>query len=78
MTVCQHIDCRVQVLPSQYAEFLTTTSNAVILETKRFSGLFIAFLKYTSSLEHFGKKDGPSSLSISEILNCTGSGYLNV
>ena len=45
---------------------------------KAFSGFFIAVLKCTSSLEQFEKKDEPSSLSIPEILNSTGSGYLNV
>ena len=41
---------------------------------KAFSGFFIAFLKCTSSLEHFEKKDELSSLSIPEILNSTGTG----
>ena len=45
---------------------------------KAFSGLFIAFLKCISSLEHFEKKDEPSSLSIPEIIDSRGSGYLNV
>ena len=45
---------------------------------KGFSGFFIAFLKCAGSLEHFGKKDDPSSLSILEIINSKRSGYLNV
>ena len=45
---------------------------------KAFSGFFIAFLKCTSSLEHFEKKDELSSLSIPENIDSTGSGYLNV
>ena len=45
---------------------------------KDFSGFFISFLKCTSSLEHFEKKDEPSSLSIPEIIDSRGSGYLNV
>ena len=34
---------------------------------KALSGFFIAFLECTSSLEHFEKKDEPSSLIIPEI-----------
>ena len=45
---------------------------------KSFSGVFVAFLKCTSSLEHFEKKNEPSSLGIPEIIDSTGSGYLNV
>ena len=45
---------------------------------KAFSRFFITFLKCKSSLEHFEKKDEPSSLSIPEIIDSTGSSYLNV
>ena len=45
---------------------------------KAFSGFFIAVLKCTSSYEHFERKDEPSSLSIREIIDSEGSGYLNV
>ena len=45
---------------------------------KAFSGFFIVFVKCISSLEHLGKKDQPSSLSIPEIIDSTGSGYFNV
>ena len=45
---------------------------------KLFSGFFIAFLKCTSSLEHLEKEDEASSLSILEIIDSIGSGYLNV
>ena len=45
---------------------------------KAFSGIFIAFLKLTSSLENFEKEDEPSSLSIPEIIDSTGCRYLNV
>ena len=41
-----------------------------------FSRFFIAFLKCTSSLEHFEKKDEPSSLSVPEIIDPKDSGYL--
>ena len=42
---------------------------------KDFSESFIAFLKCISSLEHFEKKDEPSSLSIPEIIDSERSGY---
>ena len=45
---------------------------------KAFSGFFIAFPKYTSSLGDFEIKDEPSSLSDPEIIDSTGSGYLNI
>ena len=45
---------------------------------KGFSGFFIAFMKCAGSLEHFGKKDEPPSLSILEINDSKRSGYLNV
>ena len=45
---------------------------------KAFSGFFIAFLKCTSSSEDFEKNDETSSLSILEIIDSTGTGYLNV
>ena len=45
---------------------------------KALSGFFITYLKGTSSLKYLEKKDEPLSLSIPEIINSTGSGYLNV
>ena len=45
---------------------------------KRFSGFFIAFLKYAWNLEHFQKKDEYPSLIISEIIDAERRGYLNV
>ena len=45
---------------------------------KDFSGFIVAFLKFKSSLEHFEKKDEPSSSSLLEIIDSKGSGYLNV
>ena len=47
------------------------------LKQKTFSGLFIAFLKSTSNGEHFQKKGESSSLSISEIFDSKGGGYLS-
>ena len=45
---------------------------------KSFSGLFIAFLKLSSNLEHFQKKDESASLIISEIIDSERRGYFNV
>ena len=45
------------------------------LKRKVFAGFLIAFLKCTSSFEHFEKKDEPSSFSIAEIIGSKRSGY---
>ena len=45
---------------------------------KRFSGLFLAFLKCTLNLEHLEKEDEFSSLVISKIIDSERGGYLNV
>ena len=45
---------------------------------KIFSGFFIAFLKSTLNLEYFERKDQSKSLSITGIINCERSIYLNV
>ena len=45
---------------------------------KTFSGLFIAFLKYSWNLEHFQKKNEYPSLIISEIIDAERRGYLTV
>ena len=47
------------------------------LKQKSFSGFFIAFLKSTWNGEHFQKKGESSSLSISEIIDSKGGGYLS-
>ena len=47
------------------------------LKQKTFSGFFIAFLKSTWNGEHFQKKGESSSLSISEIIDTKGDGYLS-
>ena len=47
------------------------------LKQKTFSGFFIAFLKSTSNGEHFQKKGESSCLSIFEIIDSKGGGYLN-
>ena len=47
------------------------------LKQKIFSGLFIAFLKSTTNGKHFEKKGESSSLSISEIIDSKGGGYLS-
>ena len=46
------------------------------LKKKTFSVFFIAFLKSTSNGEHFQKKEESSRLSISEIIDCKGGGYI--
>ena len=48
------------------------------LKQKPFSRFFIAFLKSTWNGEHFQKKGEFSSLSISEIIDSKGDGYLSV
>ena len=40
---------------------------------KTFSAFFAPFLKSTSNLEHFERKDDPHSLSILEITDCKRS-----
>ena len=45
---------------------------------KTFSGLFLAFLKCASNLEHFEKKDEHPSLVISKVIDSEGGSYLNV
>ena len=45
---------------------------------KTFSGLFIAFLKCASNLEHFEKRYEYTSLIISKIIDAERRGYLNV
>ena len=42
------------------------------------SAIFIAFIKPTSSLEHFKKKGESPSFSISQIIYSKRGGYLNV
>ena len=53
--------------------FQTTLSQ----KQKTFSGIFVAFLKYTWNLEHFQKKDEYPSLIFSEIIDTERRGYLN-
>ena len=47
------------------------------LKQKTFSGLFISLLKSTRNGENFQKKVESSSLSISEIIDSKGGGYLS-
>ena len=54
-------------------QFQTSFSN----KQKTFSGFLIAFLKCSWNLELFQKKDGYSSLIISEIIDAERRGYLN-
>ena len=48
------------------------------LKLKICSRFFIAFLKSTLNFEYLEKKDQSQSLSITEIINCKTSSYLNV
>ena len=45
---------------------------------KKFSGLFLEFLKCALNLEHFEKKVEYPSLVISRIIDSETGGYLNV
>ena len=45
---------------------------------KKFSGLFLVFLKSALNLQHFEKKDEYSSLVISRIIDSERGAYLNV
>ena len=57
--------------------FAQPVQTPLSLKQKPFSPLFIAFLKSTWNGEHFQKKGEPSSLSISEIIDSKGGGYLS-
>ena len=61
----------MEIFPQQIQTQLSQKQTA-------FSGFFIAFPKFTSSSEHFEKKDDPSSLNILELIDSKGRGYLNV
>ena len=58
--------------------FLKQFETSLSHKQKTLSGFFIAFLKCPWNLEHFQKKDGYSSLIISEIIDAERRGYLNV
>ena len=57
--------------------FTQQVQTPLSLKKKTFSGFFIAFLKFTWNGEHFQKKRESSSLSISEINDSKGGGYLS-
>ena len=57
--------------------FAQPVQTPLSLKQKPFSGFFIAFLKSTWNGEHFQKKGESSSLSISEINDSKGGGYLS-
>ena len=44
---------------------------------KKFSGIFLAFLKYALNLEHLERKNEYHSLVISRIIDSEIGGYLN-
>ena len=58
--------------------FLQSLQMQLSQKEKTFSEILIGFLKFTSNLEHFDKKDESASLSISEIVHSKKGGYLNV
>ena len=57
--------------------FAQQVQTPLSLKQKTFSGFFIAFLKSAWNGEHFEKKGESSSLSISEIIDSKGGGYLS-
>ena len=57
--------------------FMQKVQTLLSLKQKTFSGFFIAFRKSTWNGEHFEKKGESSSLSISEIIDSKGGGYLS-
>ena len=57
--------------------FTQQVQTPLSLKQKTFSGFFFAFLKSTWNGEHFQKKVESSSLSISEIIDSKGGGYLS-
>ena len=57
--------------------FAQQVQTPLSLKQKTFSGFFIALLKSTANGEHFQKKGESSGLSISEIIDSEGGGYLS-
>ena len=57
--------------------FMLPVQTPLFLKQKTFSGFFIAFLKSTRNGEHFQKKGGSSSLSISEIIDSKRGDYIS-
>ena len=57
--------------------FTQQVQTPLCLKQKTFSGFFIAFLKSSWNGELFQKKGESSSLSISEIIESKGGGYLS-
>ena len=57
--------------------FVQPVKTPLSLKQNPFSRFFIAFLKSIWNGEHFQKKGGSSSLSISEIIESKRGGYLS-
>ena len=55
-TVCQHVDSRWQVFPSLYADFLTTTSKAVISKRNCFFSIFDCISEMCMKFRTFWEK----------------------
>ena len=66
------------MLRKRYAEFSATISNAFISETKDFFWIFYCISEMCMKFRAFSKKDDPSSLIISEIIDAENRGYLIV
>ena len=62
--------------PGNMPTFAKEVQTPLSYKKKKFSSFFIEFVKSTSNGEHFQKKEESSSLSISEIIDCKGGGYL--
>ena len=57
--------------------FALQVQTPLSLKQKIFSRFFISFLKSVSNVEHFQEKGESSSLSIFEIIDSKGGGYLS-
>ena len=57
--------------------FAQPVQTPLSLKQKTFWRFFIALLKSTWNVEHFQKKGGGSSLSISELIDSKRGGYLS-
>ena len=65
------------VLSSQYAHFQATSSDAIFFKKKDFFWIFYCVSEIYMKWRTFSKKGGSSSLSISEIIDSKGGGYLS-
>ena len=81
LVTSEHLEQFVNTLTADYQHSRSNRDNLwqqVPRQNSRkvnaFSGFFMVFLKSTSNLEYFERKDPTHSLSLTEIINCeTGS-----